>query len=193
MAAAALAARTRGARARAASLGRRASRRSSAIATACLMPSRPITRACWIGPTPVDPLRRTMVMASQEFERTPEESIDPLHEDADSPVPGLVHRYPDRVLFLTTGTCPVYCRYCTRSRIVGSHDGTYEFSTGQWERRHRLHRPNARDPRRAAVGRRPAGPVRRSSSSGCCRASGRFRTSSSFASARKFRSCCRSA
>jgi lysine 2,3-aminomutase len=81
-----------------------------------------------------DPLRRTMVMAAQEFERTPEESIDPLHEDADSPVPGLVHRYPDRVLFLATGTCPVYCRYCTRSRVVGSHDGTYEFSTGQWER-----------------------------------------------------------
>jgi lysine 2,3-aminomutase len=80
-----------------------------------------------------DPLRRTMVMASQEFERTPEESIDPLHEDDDSPVPGLVHRYPDRVLFLTTGTCPVYCRYCTRSRVVGSHDGTYEFSTNQWQ------------------------------------------------------------
>jgi lysine 2,3-aminomutase len=81
-----------------------------------------------------DPLRRTMVMASQEFERTPEESIDPLHEDSDSPVPGLVHRYPDRVLFLTTGTCPVYCRYCTRARMVGSQDGTYEFSNGQWER-----------------------------------------------------------
>ena len=80
------------------------------------------------------PLRRTMVMASQEFERTLEESIDPLSEDHDSPVPGLVHRYPDRVLFLTTGTCPVYCRYCTRARIVGSNDGTYEFSTGQWER-----------------------------------------------------------
>ena len=81
-----------------------------------------------------DPLRRTMVMATQEFERTPEESIDPLSEDADSPVPGLVHRYPDRVLFLVTGTCPVYCRYCTRSRMVGSQDGEYEFSTAQWER-----------------------------------------------------------
>jgi lysine 2,3-aminomutase len=80
------------------------------------------------------PLRRTMVMATQEFERTPEESIDPLSEDSDSPVPGLVHRYPDRVLFLVTGTCPVYCRYCTRSRMVGSQDGDYEFSTGQWER-----------------------------------------------------------
>lgn len=80
------------------------------------------------------PLRRTMVMVNQEFVRTPEESVDPLGEDSDSPVPGLVHRYPDRVLFLVTGTCPVYCRYCTRSRMVGSHDGEYQFSTGQWER-----------------------------------------------------------
>jgi lysine 2,3-aminomutase len=79
-------------------------------------------------------LRRTMVMVKQEFVRTSEESIDPLAEDADSPVPGLVHRYPDRVLFLVTGTCPVYCRYCTRSRMVGSQDGDYEFSTTQWER-----------------------------------------------------------
>jgi len=80
------------------------------------------------------PLRRTMVMVKQELVRTPEESIDPLSEDGDSPVPGLVHRYPDRVLFLVTGTCPVYCRYCTRSRMVGSQDGDYEFSTTQWER-----------------------------------------------------------
>jgi lysine 2,3-aminomutase len=80
------------------------------------------------------PLRRTMVMVNQEFVRTPEESVDPLSEDSDSPVPGLVHRYPDRVLFLITGTCPVYCRYCTRSRMVGSQDGDYEFSTAQWER-----------------------------------------------------------
>ncbi len=83
---------------------------------------------------PTQPLRRTMVMVNQEFVRTPEEKIDPLSEDADSPVPGLVHRYPDRVLFLVTGTCPVYCRYCTRSRIVGNQDGEYEFSTTQWER-----------------------------------------------------------
>ena len=79
-------------------------------------------------------LRRTMIMVGREYERTPEESVDPLSEDADSPVPGLVHRYPDRVLFLVTGTCAVYCRYCTRSRMVGPPDGEYEFSTGQWER-----------------------------------------------------------
>jgi len=83
---------------------------------------------------PADPLRRTMVMVDQEFVRTPDESVDPLAEDEDSAVPGLVHRYPDRVLFLVTGTCPVYCRYCTRSRVVGSQTGDYEFSTKQWER-----------------------------------------------------------
>ena len=83
---------------------------------------------------PAQPLRRTMVMVNQEFVRTPDEKVDPLSEDADSPVPGLVHRYPDRVLFLVTGTYPVYCRYCTRSRVVGSQDGEYEFSTTQWER-----------------------------------------------------------
>ena len=51
--------------------------------------------------------------------RTPGEADDPLGEEADSPVPGLVHRYPDRVLFLVTDFCSTYCRYCTRSRVVG--------------------------------------------------------------------------
>jgi lysine 2,3-aminomutase len=49
-------------------------------------------------------------------------------------VPGLVHRYPDRVLFLTTGTCSTYCRYCTRSRMVGNPGGEYQFSTRQYEK-----------------------------------------------------------
>jgi len=44
---------------------------------------------------------------------------DPLHEDRDSPVPHLVHRYPDRVLFMVTNQCPIYCRFCTRKRLVG--------------------------------------------------------------------------
>jgi len=48
-------------------------------------------------------------------------------------VPGLVHRYPDRVLFLVTGTCPVYCRYCTRARMVGHPGGEYRFDVSQWE------------------------------------------------------------
>ena len=48
--------------------------------------------------------------------------VDPLGEDKHSPVPGLVHRYPDRVLLLVTDQCAVYCRYCTRRRLVGSNE-----------------------------------------------------------------------
>jgi len=47
---------------------------------------------------------------------------DPLHEDADSPVPGITHRYPDRVLFLVSNVCAMYCRHCTRKRKVGDQD-----------------------------------------------------------------------
>ena len=79
------------------------------------------------------PLRRTVVMVSEEYRRTPGEAVDPLDEDHDSPVPGLVHRYPDRVLLLVTGMCAVYCRYCTRSRMVGYPGGEYEFNTNQWD------------------------------------------------------------
>jgi lysine 2,3-aminomutase len=80
------------------------------------------------------PLRRTVVMVNDEYRITAGEADDPLGEDRDSPVPGLVHRYPDRVLFLVTGTCPVYCRYCTRARMVGYPDGEYRFDLAQWER-----------------------------------------------------------
>jgi lysine 2,3-aminomutase len=48
---------------------------------------------------------------------------DPLHEDEDSPAPGLTHRYPDRVLFLITDQCSMYCRHCTRRRLAGENDG----------------------------------------------------------------------
>ena len=65
------------------------------------------------------PLRRTMIPVHQEFLRTPGEADDPLGEDEHSPAPGLVHRYPDRVLFLVHDHCAAYCRYCTRSRVVG--------------------------------------------------------------------------
>ncbi|PJA74881.1 lysine 2,3-aminomutase [bacterium CG_4_9_14_3_um_filter_65_15] len=68
---------------------------------------------------PHQPLRRTVVPDQSEFLRSPGEADDPLDEDADSPVPGIVHRYPDRVLFLVHDTCATYCRYCTRSRVVG--------------------------------------------------------------------------
>ncbi len=71
---------------------------------------------------PVDdrqPLRRTVVPLGAETLLTLGEVPDPLGEDHDSPVPGIVHRYPDRVLFLVTSFCSTYCRYCTRSRMVG--------------------------------------------------------------------------
>lgn len=64
-------------------------------------------------------LRRTVVPTVDEFVALPGEADDPLGEENQSPVPGLVHRYPDRILFLTLDFCSTYCRYCTRSRIVG--------------------------------------------------------------------------
>lgn len=69
---------------------------------------------------PEQPLRKTVVPVMGEYEMTPGENEDPLGEDSHSPVPGLVHRYPDRVLLLVTNFCSVYCRYCTRARMVGS-------------------------------------------------------------------------
>ena len=82
---------------------------------------------------PTSAIRRTVIKVNDENLFTSGEAADPLHEDADTPVPGLVHRYPDRVLFLVTGVCPVYCRYCTRSRMVGSKGGEYKFNVKQWE------------------------------------------------------------
>jgi lysine 2,3-aminomutase len=82
---------------------------------------------------PEEALRRTHVPVGDEYLRTPGEADDPLGEDHDAAVPGLVHRYPDRVLFLATGFCSTYCRYCTRSRMVGEPGGEYQFSTRQWE------------------------------------------------------------
>ena len=83
---------------------------------------------------PGEPLRRTHIMTGGEYTRSAGEADDPLDEDHDTVVPGLVHRYPDRVLFLTTGTCSTYCRYCTRARVVGNPGGEYQFSTRQWEK-----------------------------------------------------------
>ena len=65
------------------------------------------------------PLRRTVIPTTSELRQGFGEADDPLGEDGDSPVPGLVHRYPDRVLLLVTDFCSSYCRYCTRSRVVG--------------------------------------------------------------------------
>ena len=68
---------------------------------------------------PLHPLRRAVIPTVHEFITGPGEGDDPLGEEAQSPVPGLVHRYPDRVLFLVHDFCSTYCRYCTRSRVVG--------------------------------------------------------------------------
>ena len=68
------------------------------------------------------PVRRQAVPTALEVHRSPADMSDPLHEDVDSPVAGLCHRYPDRVLLLVTDQCANYCRHCTRRRIVGVHD-----------------------------------------------------------------------
>jgi lysine 2,3-aminomutase len=68
---------------------------------------------------PDQPLRRTVIPMPQELIRSFGEEDDPLGEEKQSPVPGLVHRYPDRVLFMVNDFCSTYCRYCTRSRVVG--------------------------------------------------------------------------
>ena len=66
------------------------------------------------------PVRRQAIPRIEERHLSKSDMVDPCGEDKDSPVPGLVHRYPDRVLLLVTDQCAVYCRYCTRRRLVGS-------------------------------------------------------------------------
>ena len=72
------------------------------------------------------PIRLQVVPKLAETRTAPWEMSDPCGEDSHSPVPGLVHRYPDRVLFLVTDRCASYCRYCTRSRLVSNASG-YDF------------------------------------------------------------------
>lgn len=68
------------------------------------------------------PIRKQAVPSGAELHRSVADLLDPLHEDGDSPVPGLTHRYPDRVLFLITDMCSMYCRHCTRRRFAGQND-----------------------------------------------------------------------
>lgn len=90
-------------------------------------------------------IRRAVVPVADEHLVSAVECTDPLGESKCSPVPGIVHRYPDRVLFLVTNFCSVYCRYCTRSRMVGNHEhyNTHE----QWEKaiEYIESNPNVRD------------------------------------------------
>ena len=68
------------------------------------------------------PIRRQAVPTALETHKAAADLLDPLHEDTDSPVPGLTHRYPDRVLMLITDMCSMYCRHCTRRRFAGQKD-----------------------------------------------------------------------
>ena len=80
---------------------------------------------------PNDPVRRQVIPTADEITPFTGMMEDSLAEDRHSPVPGLVHRYPDRVLMLVTTQCASYCRYCTRSRIVG--DPGANFSRTEFE------------------------------------------------------------
>lgn len=72
---------------------------------------------------PDDPIARQFVPTVAELDTRPEERADPIGDDAHSPVPGIVHRYPDRVLLKAVTICPVYCRFCFRRESVGPDHG----------------------------------------------------------------------
>jgi lysine 2,3-aminomutase len=94
---------------------------------------------------PECPIRKQVIPRAGEMQISAEEELDSLGEDGHSPVPGLVHRYPDRVLFLVTDRCAAYCRYCTRSRLV-SNAQDYNFHP-EYEQalRYIEHHPEVRD------------------------------------------------
>ena len=81
---------------------------------------------------PHDPIRRQCIPTGLETHQSGADLLDPLHEDEDSPTPGLTHRYPYRVLFLITDMCSMYCRHCTRRRFAGQTDN--ECSTDRIEK-----------------------------------------------------------
>src|SRR6516164_7708413 len=68
---------------------------------------------------PADPMAAQFVPTRAELTEAPEERVDPIGDERWSPVPGIVHRYPDRVLLKPTLLCPVYCRFCFRREVVG--------------------------------------------------------------------------
>ncbi len=77
------------------------------------------------------PIRRQCIPVKAELIKSDHELEDPCGEEDHSPVPGLVHRYPDRVLFLVSEMCAMYCRHCTRSRMVG--EGSHKRKTSHYE------------------------------------------------------------
>ncbi|MGF1536289.1 MAG: KamA family radical SAM protein [Elainellaceae cyanobacterium] len=91
------------------------------------------------------PIRRQVVPLGRELKDFKGMMTDSLGEDEDSPVPGIVHRYPDRVLMLVTTHCASYCRYCTRSRMVGDFDKTMGVSTFEAQLDYLRKTPQVRD------------------------------------------------
>ncbi|MEN6408342.1 MAG: lysine 2,3-aminomutase [Anaerolineaceae bacterium] len=94
---------------------------------------------------PNDPIRRQIIPTAAEIVPFTGMMEDSLAEDRHSPVPGLVHRYPDRVLMLVTTQCASYCRYCTRSRIVGDPTATFSHSDFEAQIEYLQHTPQVRD------------------------------------------------
>lgn len=94
---------------------------------------------------PDDPIRKQVVPTSLEMVPFTAMMEDSLAEDRHSPVPGLVHRYPDRVLMLVTTQCASYCRYCTRSRIVGDPSATFSRSEFEMQLEYLKRTPQVRD------------------------------------------------
>jgi len=76
-------------------------------------------------------IRKAMIPGIEELTVSPGEHTDPLNEESNSPVPHIVHRYPDRVLFLATGFCSAYCRYCTRTHMVAKEKVHFNHGWGQ--------------------------------------------------------------
>ena len=94
---------------------------------------------------PDDPVRKQIVPTARELVPFTAMMEDSLAEDRHSPVPGLVHRYPDRVLMLVTTQCATYCRYCTRSRIVGDPSATFSRAEFEMQLEYLKRTPQVRD------------------------------------------------
>ncbi len=94
---------------------------------------------------PDDPIRKQVVPSAREMVPFTAMMEDSLSEDRHSPVPGLVHRYPDRALMLVTTQCATYCRYCTRSRIVGDPAATFSRAEFEMQIEYLKRTPQVRD------------------------------------------------
>ena len=108
---------------------------------------------------PTDPVRMQGVPTPAELVIHSEDIEDAVSEDFDSPVPHITHRYPDRVLFVVTDQCSMYCRHCTRRRLVGGHESM--IPKDEIDNAIKYIRARHRGPRRAHQRRRPAGAQRR--------------------------------